>query len=320
MASPVASNSSERIGDLLVREGLITKDQLDKALQEQRQNGTRVGYNLVKLGFIQEIELTKMLARQYKMPAVDLSKFEVDPKIVKLIPADLAVKNLVLPLKRDGRTLTVAMADPTNFARHRRPQVHHALRHLPGHRGRVHAPQRAREDLRVGRRPDVRAARRHRGTRQRRRSRSRRDQGRGSQRDRARRADGRGAGREADQRAPHRRRQARRQRHPLRVLRARASRALSHRRRARGDHEAAQEDAGGARLAVQDHVVAQHRRASRAAGRPHQAEDGQESHRLSRVDAPDAVRREGRAPNSRQGQPDARPREVRHRAARRAAS
>jgi type IV pilus assembly protein PilB len=116
MASPVASNNSERIGDLLVREGLITKDQLDKALQEQRQNGTRVGYNLVKLGFVQEIELTKTLARQYKMPAVDLSKFEVDPKIVKLIPADLAIKNLVLPLKRDGRTLTVAMADPTNFA------------------------------------------------------------------------------------------------------------------------------------------------------------------------------------------------------------
>ena len=75
-----------------------------------------MGYNLVKLGFVQEIELTKVLARQYKMPAVDLSKFEVDPKIVKLIPADLAIKNLVLPLKRDGRTLTVAMADPTNFS------------------------------------------------------------------------------------------------------------------------------------------------------------------------------------------------------------
>jgi type IV pilus assembly protein PilB len=115
MASP-ASNSTERIGDLLVREGMISKEQLDKALQEQRQNGTRVGYNLVKLGFVQELELTKMLAKQYKMPAVDLSRFEVDPKIVKLIPADIAVKQLVLPLKRDGRTLTVAMADPTNFA------------------------------------------------------------------------------------------------------------------------------------------------------------------------------------------------------------
>ena len=115
MANAVPS-SSERIGDLLLKEGMISKEQLDKALQEQRQNGTRVGYNLVKLGFIQEIELTKTLARQYKMPAVDLSKFEADPKLVKLIPADLAVKNLVLPLKRDGRLLTVAMADPTNFA------------------------------------------------------------------------------------------------------------------------------------------------------------------------------------------------------------
>jgi type IV pilus assembly protein PilB len=114
MAAPAAS--PERLGDLLVREGLITREQLDKALQEQRQNGTRVGYNLVKLGFIKETELTKMLARQYRMPAVDLSKFEVDPKIAKLVPADMATKNLVLPLKRDGRTLTVAMADPTNLA------------------------------------------------------------------------------------------------------------------------------------------------------------------------------------------------------------
>ncbi len=113
MAAPAAS--SERLGDLLVREGLITREQLEKALQEQRQSGTRVGYNLVKLGFIPETELTKMLARQHKMPAVDLSKFEVDPRIAKLIPGDLAIKHLVLPLKRDGRTLTVAMADPTNL-------------------------------------------------------------------------------------------------------------------------------------------------------------------------------------------------------------
>ena len=104
-----------RIGDLLISAGLITKEQLDKALQEQKQNGTRVGYNLVKLGFVPEIELTKTLAKQYKMPAVDLSKFAVDPKIAKLVPAEMALKNLVLPLKRDGRQLTVAMADPTNM-------------------------------------------------------------------------------------------------------------------------------------------------------------------------------------------------------------
>jgi type IV pilus assembly protein PilB len=114
MAVPAAT-SAERLGDLLIREGLITREQLQKALQEQQQSGTRVGYNLVKLGFINETELTKALARQYKLPAVDLSKFEVDPKILKLVPADLAIKRMVLPLKRDGRTLHVAMADPTDL-------------------------------------------------------------------------------------------------------------------------------------------------------------------------------------------------------------
>ena len=115
MPAPLAA-SGDRLGDLLIREGLITKDQLDKALQEQRSSGQRLGYNLVKMGFVQETEITKMLARQYRMPAVDLARFEVDPKIVKLIPADVALKHLVLPLKREGRTLTVAMADPTNLS------------------------------------------------------------------------------------------------------------------------------------------------------------------------------------------------------------
>ncbi|HTI62253.1 MAG TPA: ATPase, T2SS/T4P/T4SS family [Gemmatimonadaceae bacterium] len=107
--------SPERIGELLFREGLITADQLSVALNDQKQNGHRIGYSLVKLGFVKEVELTKILARQHKMPAVDLSRFELDHKIAKMIPADLARKNFVLPLKRDGRTLTVAMADPANL-------------------------------------------------------------------------------------------------------------------------------------------------------------------------------------------------------------
>jgi type IV pilus assembly protein PilB len=111
-----AAASTVRLGDLLVREGLITRDQLDQALVEQKNTGMRLGYCLVKLGFVQELEITKALARQYKMPAVDLSRFEVDPKIIKLVPTDVAVKHMVLPLKREGRTLTVAVADPTNHA------------------------------------------------------------------------------------------------------------------------------------------------------------------------------------------------------------
>jgi len=111
-----AAVSTVRLGDLLVREGLITRDQLDQGLIEQKNTGMRLGYCLVKLGFVQELEITKALARQYKMPAVDLSRFEVDQKIIKLVPTDVAVKHMVLPLKREGRTLTVALADPTNHA------------------------------------------------------------------------------------------------------------------------------------------------------------------------------------------------------------
>jgi type IV pilus assembly protein PilB len=115
MAVPTAVAGEQRIGEMLITEGLITREHLQRALDEQRASGTRVGYNLVKLGYVKETDLTKVLARQYRMPAVDLTRFQVDARIARLIPADLAVKHLVLPLKRDGRTLTVAMADPTNL-------------------------------------------------------------------------------------------------------------------------------------------------------------------------------------------------------------
>jgi type IV pilus assembly protein PilB len=111
-----AAASTVRLGDLLVGEGLITRDQLDQGLVEQKNTGMRLGYCLVKLGFVQELEITKALARQFRMPAVDLSRFEVDPKIVKLVPTDVAVRHMVLPLKREGRTLTIAVADPTNLS------------------------------------------------------------------------------------------------------------------------------------------------------------------------------------------------------------
>jgi len=110
----VPAATTDKLGDILVKEGLISQEQLKKALAEQKGNGMRLGYTLVKLGFVEETEVTKMLARQYRMPAVDLSRFEVDPKILKLIPADIASKHVVLPLKREGRTLTIAIADPNN--------------------------------------------------------------------------------------------------------------------------------------------------------------------------------------------------------------
>ena len=105
---------ADRLGDLLLSQGLLTREQLAHALHEQRTTHQRLGFVLVRLGLIDELELTKVLARQYRMPAVDLSKFEVDPRMLRLIPADLALKRMVLPLKREGRTLTVAVADPAD--------------------------------------------------------------------------------------------------------------------------------------------------------------------------------------------------------------
>ena len=105
-----------RLGDLFVREGLITEEQLKEGLAVSRTEGHRIGYALVHLGFVQEQELTRMLARQYRVPAVDLDKVTVDEKILKLIPAHVALKHLVLPLRRVGRMLTVAMTDPTDFS------------------------------------------------------------------------------------------------------------------------------------------------------------------------------------------------------------
>jgi type IV pilus assembly protein PilB len=115
-AAKSSNRATERLGDLLMREGLLTKEQLAKALQEQSGNpGQRLGLTVVKMGMVPETEVVRMLARQYRMPAVDLARFEVDTRLLKLIPAELASKHTVLPLKRDGRQLTVAIADPTSM-------------------------------------------------------------------------------------------------------------------------------------------------------------------------------------------------------------
>jgi type IV pilus assembly protein PilB len=109
-----AAVATDRIGDLLVREGLITADQLNAALTDAKQHGTRIGFSLVRLGFISETNLTRTLARQYHVTAIDLDRVTVDPSIVRMVPAEQAHKYLALPLRRVGRTLTVAMANPTD--------------------------------------------------------------------------------------------------------------------------------------------------------------------------------------------------------------
>jgi len=105
----------DRLGDLFVREGLIDEDQLQKALREARESNTRIGFALVKLGFVAEDQLTRALAKQFRVPAVDLDKVEVEEKILRLVPEDVAMRHRVLPLRKVGRTLTVAMANPTDM-------------------------------------------------------------------------------------------------------------------------------------------------------------------------------------------------------------
>jgi type IV pilus assembly protein PilB len=112
MASPTVQ---DRLGDLLVREGLVSEEQLQKGLAEARSTKTRIGHALVKLGFVEEPDLVRALARHYRIPAVDLSRVTVDPRILRLVPGDVATKHLALPLRRVGRTLTVAMANPTDL-------------------------------------------------------------------------------------------------------------------------------------------------------------------------------------------------------------
>jgi type IV pilus assembly protein PilB len=104
----------DRLGDLFVREGLITEEQLQEALREARQTKTRIGFALVKLGFVAEDELTRALAKQFRVPAVDLEKVKVEEKILRLIPEEVAMRHRVIPLRKVGRTLTVAMSNPTD--------------------------------------------------------------------------------------------------------------------------------------------------------------------------------------------------------------
>jgi type IV pilus assembly protein PilB len=103
-----------RIGELLLKERRITADQLQQALNHQKAGGGKLGYNLVKMGFVKDEEITALLSKQYGVPSINLTQFEIDLAVIKLIPADTAQKYQIVPLSRAGATLTIAMTDPTN--------------------------------------------------------------------------------------------------------------------------------------------------------------------------------------------------------------
>src|SRR5437762_8415012 len=103
-----------RIGELLLKAKRITAEQLQQALSAQKAQGGKLGFNLVKLGFVKDEEITALLSKQYGVPSINLAQFDIDPAVIKLIPADTAHKYQIVPLSRAGATLTIAMTDPTN--------------------------------------------------------------------------------------------------------------------------------------------------------------------------------------------------------------
>ena len=109
------ASGSGRLGELLLREKLITPLQLQQAIEEQKSTGGRLGYQLTKMGFIEENELTAFLSKQYGVPSIDLNEFDIEGDIIKLIPKEVVLKHQVIPVNRTGSTLIVAMADPSNI-------------------------------------------------------------------------------------------------------------------------------------------------------------------------------------------------------------
>jgi type IV pilus assembly protein PilB len=107
--------NNNRLGELLVREKLISLTQLRHAQDEQQKSGNNLGYTLAKLGYVSDDEITSFLSQQYRVPTINLEEYEVDADVLKLVPKEPCERHRVLPVSRTGNALIVAMADPTNL-------------------------------------------------------------------------------------------------------------------------------------------------------------------------------------------------------------
>jgi type IV pilus assembly protein PilB len=107
--------NTNRLGELLVREKLISLSQLRAAQEEQQRSGGNLGYTLARLGYVSDNEITNFLSQQYRVPTIDLDEYEIDAEILKLVAKEQCEKHRVVPVSRTGNSLIVAMADPTNL-------------------------------------------------------------------------------------------------------------------------------------------------------------------------------------------------------------
>src|ERR1700761_2139649 len=103
------------MGELLVREKMLSLQQLQQAQDEARRTGKRLGATLSRLGYVNDQALTQFVAKQYSLPSINLSEVEIDVAVLKLVPREICEKHTVIPIRRQGPTLVVAMADPSNI-------------------------------------------------------------------------------------------------------------------------------------------------------------------------------------------------------------
>jgi type IV pilus assembly protein PilB len=107
--------SNDRIGELLVRQKMISLQQLRKAQEEQRRQGTSLGYALTKMGFVSDNQITDFLSQQYRVQAIDLREYEIDEDVLAQVSKEVCERHKIIPVSRAGSSLIVAMADPSNL-------------------------------------------------------------------------------------------------------------------------------------------------------------------------------------------------------------
>ncbi|QDG49932.1 type IV-A pilus assembly ATPase PilB [Persicimonas caeni] len=111
----MSNDSKDRLGELLLREKVISPEQLRKAQQRSKREGNRLGYELTRLGYVDEGDLTSFLSKHYGVPSVSLAEIDIPENIIQLIPREVAERHQCMPVNRSGATLVVAMADPSNI-------------------------------------------------------------------------------------------------------------------------------------------------------------------------------------------------------------
>ncbi|MCI0342455.1 MAG: Flp pilus assembly complex ATPase component TadA [Planctomycetales bacterium] len=115
MATPAATGR-RLLGEILRGLGYVTEEQIQAALAHQKRAGGRIGEALVALGHAQPLQVTKALAKQFGLPYVDLTKSRIPQSVLEAVPANVASESLVMPVKRNGGTIVLALSDPTNVA------------------------------------------------------------------------------------------------------------------------------------------------------------------------------------------------------------